>query len=897
MSPYDNLFSAAAKQYSVPLGLLRAVAHAESGMDPEAESKDASGNIIARGIMQLKDSTAKSLGVKNAKDPNEAIPAAAKLLKENLDASGGDEKTALLMYHGGTDMTNWGPLTKAYPGKVYASQAKLMKDDATASDPVFQFLNGGPAKTGSAAAKPSGDATLDFLNSGGATPIAAKEKPIAPNIPVPNPDAALIAKIQKENPGITPEALNIAVLGQKASEKGGGGLAGLISGGTALLTSLGSSITGGIKGLADTGISLAQGNPLQQALNTGQESIENYQAEHTYQPETAVGQLVPALIGLGGSVPGKVAGKQAGDIAAAIKGEQARLPAESAAEGATNVLLTALGASKMLKSAREANVPAPTPATPYEPNPTRPGRAPLVRVNPDGSVTRNDGRPSFTPQPAQPPAAPANTQAAAVMSAGDLAPPIEFNTPAVAQVANPITETLRPQVAVADPMVPPAAIGPTNASVRIEPRPNPALDIESASPELKTVVEQTRKRGKPINEEALQRHLEADELGVHLTEGQATRDPSQISWEQNNRGKYPQLAERFNAHNKELISAANDIKAKAAPDVDVADQVTGGDKLIKSYETKLDVEHANIKELYNKMNEANGGKFPVDGKAIVKAVEASPEWDFKKDFLPAPVQKILDRIASGKQEMNFAGFESLRTTLASEMRKAERAGDGNASYALKIVRNEMEKLPLAEGTASVKSLADAARAANSALHAKLKADPAMDAVDSGKAFADDFARKYVIGAKRQHIQAMKESLGDDPEALQTLSAVTMNHLKQSAGLKSDSDNFSQAGYRTALDKLGPKLDDLMPGEGARLARQLGNVAFYTQQQPRGSFVNNSNTTVAGKVVEAGKTGAEMGVNMLVPGAQLGSMARNAAKARAERNRLTEVLQPGAGIRK
>jgi hypothetical protein len=147
MGQFDPLFNQAAQQYGVDPNLLRAVASTESSMNPTATSTDANGNPLAMGLMQLTAATAKSLGVKDPYDPAQAIPAAAKLLRQNLDAANGDQKTALMMYHGGTDTSNWGPKTRAYPDQVYNNLAKNTQQALKASDPVYQALVGGNAAT------------------------------------------------------------------------------------------------------------------------------------------------------------------------------------------------------------------------------------------------------------------------------------------------------------------------------------------------------------------------------------------------------------------------------------------------------------------------------------------------------------------------------------------------------------------------------------------------------------------------------------------------------------------------------------------------------------------------------------------------------------------------------
>ena len=77
--PYADLFVKAGAKYGVSPKLLAAVAKVESGYQPHAVSRAG-----ARGLMQLMPGTAKSLGVHDAFDPQQAIDGGAKLLAHNL---------------------------------------------------------------------------------------------------------------------------------------------------------------------------------------------------------------------------------------------------------------------------------------------------------------------------------------------------------------------------------------------------------------------------------------------------------------------------------------------------------------------------------------------------------------------------------------------------------------------------------------------------------------------------------------------------------------------------------------------------------------------------------------------------------------------------------------------
>lgn len=92
----DEIFESVANEYGVNVNLLKAVAQAESGFDPNATSW-----CGAMGIMQLMPSTAESYGVEDPYDPRQSITGGAKLLSWLLDDYNGNVTLALAGYNAG----------------------------------------------------------------------------------------------------------------------------------------------------------------------------------------------------------------------------------------------------------------------------------------------------------------------------------------------------------------------------------------------------------------------------------------------------------------------------------------------------------------------------------------------------------------------------------------------------------------------------------------------------------------------------------------------------------------------------------------------------------------------------------------------------------------------------
>jgi hypothetical protein len=476
--------------------------------------------------------------------------------------------------------------------------------------------------------------------------------------------------------------------------------------------------------------------------------------------------------------------------------------------------------------------------------------------------------------------------------------------PKIAKVAGEVTQDIKaklPTVTIERQAQAPTAGG---QSVGAAATPNTTIiqqALSVATPELQQALKDI-----PVDQihaPTFQRHIEADTLPipVRLTEGQATGDVVKLSQEQNRRGKDPQLAERFNQQNKDLIDNVQEIRNQAAPDVFGTKTIENSQGIIDAYKEMDTARNTKISEAYKKLEDANGGQFPVDGQAIAAKADALLAKKLKTEFLPSSIKNQLERFKNGEQ-MTFEQYEALRTNLAAEIRKAEKSADGNAKTALSLVRQAAEELPLQQGVAgNLKGLADNARSLAKERFEMLKKDPAYNAAVNDIVPADNFIQKFVINGVNKNVQTMVNHLGKDSPARQHMAAGTINWLADKAGIYGEQANFSQAGFNKALKQLDAvkNTQEIFDPASASHLRTLGNVAGYTQFQPRGSFVNNSNTLVgslAEKAKQAIAVGAEKGGNMLVPGLQLGTTVMEMRARRAAEAETRKALELGAGTK-
>lgn len=427
---------------------------------------------------------------------------------------------------------------------------------------------------------------------------------------------------------------------------------------------------------------------------------------------------------------------------------------------------------------------------------------------------------------------------------------------------------------------------------------SPTIAAEASAP-LKEAVGRLMKNGSEINNDVLARKVEADSLPVKisLTEGQATRDPVTLSNERNMRANQPEFAKHFNEQEQQIVENLSAIRDQAGPTVFSANQVEHGDALIRAYRDKAAVADRDIAAKYKALKDANGGEFPVDARALLQNASESLHQQLLYDHAPPEVMKTLNRLATSNK-MTFENFESLRTNLARIQRSQ---ADGNVKAAAGVIRGAMEELPLERvlgrfaATAKLKPLADEARAAARTQFQALDADPAYKAAVTDSVPPDRFVQKYLINAPRDDVARMRANLARNETALQTMGVSAIDHLRQNSGIDVlGNGRFSQARFNKLMESLSPKLRELVGPQAEASLQKLGNVARYIQEQPAGSFVNNSNTMVAQAGNAAMKTGEGV-VNFMFGGVPVGTFGKHIAEKTMAGKRAKNALAPEAGL--
>lgn len=422
--------------------------------------------------------------------------------------------------------------------------------------------------------------------------------------------------------------------------------------------------------------------------------------------------------------------------------------------------------------------------------------------------------------------------------------------------------------------------------------------ITGASPEFQEGIRKAAQQtGGAINPTAAERIKDAESLPVkaRLTPGQSSGDPSLISEEQNLRGTDQKRAQLYNDQNQNLIDNFDALREKVGPDVFSTNPVEHGDTLINSYEEKGKVARSAIDNAYETARKAIPSTTPVlDAKTLLNNVNSQLEDKWATESAPPDVMKRLQTMADKDGQITAGQFEGLRSRLA----ELARSGDGSARFAANQIRGVVEGSDFLPGTEEFKAPFDQARSLARAHFQELEADPAYNDAVNGITPPDRFVQKYVTGptATRDGVATMRSNLAHDPVATQTMGVAALDQLRRAS--LGTTGNVSQSALNKQLGAMSPKMPSLFDPQTTEHLETMGRVAGYQQIQPKGAYVNNSNTTVSA-LAQAAKTGGEVAAN--AAGAKvgvpvLGTWVRGQLDKRAAAKATKEFLDPYGGLK-
>lgn len=425
--------------------------------------------------------------------------------------------------------------------------------------------------------------------------------------------------------------------------------------------------------------------------------------------------------------------------------------------------------------------------------------------------------------------------------------------------------------------------------------------LTAAAPELQQAVRQAaRDTGGAVNQTAYENHLDADQHGVQLMEGQATRDENQFSAEQNS--VHPDIKARISKQTVQMTDALDNIRREAAPGAVQNNPIENGqtavDKL-KAYDEQV---VADIDKKYAAARAASAtGDLQMDGSSFVSDANAALKPQSKFRFLPPTARGILDDVAGANGKMTLDDYQAYDTQLGNEIAKAKAAQDGNAAFAIGKVKESLNRVKPADAeTSQAKDLFDTARSAAKARFDEMDADPAYQAAVSDvslsgvkkgqpSVLADKFLDKYALQAPKANLDRLMGKL--DEEGQQAVTSHTLSAIRDRA--ITPNGQVSPHGYNGALEKYGPKLDSLVAPETRESLESLGRVITNAKVPPPGHSVNYSKSGVVANAAKGvGSELASAAVNAKTFGMGMPIIRGIADNAFAKRS-----LAPGAGLTK
>lgn len=397
------------------------------------------------------------------------------------------------------------------------------------------------------------------------------------------------------------------------------------------------------------------------------------------------------------------------------------------------------------------------------------------------------------------------------------------------------------------------------------------IDPASITPALKKAlmddVGAALKTGGSLDEGALARLADYRRLGLTPTRGRLTLDPYDVTQEQNamrvaaatgaRDAKLPQIAQDNNQRLLGSVEGFNPINDRVMLGERVIAPILGRDAGMKSA----------VDSLYERARDSSGRSAPLDGAWFAQQVNAELDKKLLGYAVPTSVQTKLNQIAKGEVpfDVNFA--EQLKTVLG-DIGRADKGG--STSKAMGVIRQVLDSTPLrpasqvnpgnlpaVPGTVPAspsvigQEAIDAFNEARNAARQRFAwqdSNPAIRSAVDGAA-PDNFLREQIISRSASASDVadlMRQFKQSSPQAVDAVRSAVVQHLKDAAigrGNQAQTANFSGRQWLAALSDIGDaKLKSIFSADELEQLKAIGRTGSIETFQPRGSAVNNSNTT-------------------------------------------------------
>jgi hypothetical protein len=393
---------------------------------------------------------------------------------------------------------------------------------------------------------------------------------------------------------------------------------------------------------------------------------------------------------------------------------------------------------------------------------------------------------------------------------------------------------------------------------------------------------------------------------VHLTRGQAARDPMQFAWEQRVAGQQgvgEPLNDLMSAQNRALIENLNVLGANKGLQPFEASQ-----QIIKHIEGVDEALRARVNDAYKLVRNSAGRPATVSTEGFTAAArnrltEGRPElagMTGLADYLPEAVAKQYNDIATGKLPLTVDTIQFLDRAWGGVQRGA---GDDTTRKAIGALRTALNEAPVddALGKESMQAY-NAAKALAKQRFDLIDANPAYKAIVDGtkQAEPDKFFQTFAAGSNVSQLKGLKQLIGTDN--VQMLQDTLVGNLKRVALNRASDENgvFSQAAYNKILQDpvQGPRLREIF-ADNPKVLDQLyrvGRVSENLIKIPAASKVNTSNTASAGAniVRDVARSEAGQAITSMLPNwmTGLGRVVGDAGRQVEQSQLVQQAVRPG-----
>lgn len=362
----------------------------------------------------------------------------------------------------------------------------------------------------------------------------------------------------------------------------------------------------------------------------------------------------------------------------------------------------------------------------------------------------------------------------------------------------------------------------------------PASYVDDVANDVRTALQS----GGNLDERALTNMAAGKALGIDLTKGQATQNPSQFGKELFLREapggeqlgtQYVSSLAKLNQNIDEVATGRNMLPPTL--------NVEAGRKALDALRAADKPARQTVDRLYESARARIGVNEPLDQAAFVKKAFDDLQQAGVVDKLPGQFQQALNMLSTGKSQLTMAEAQMMLRAANGRISKSADPVEREALYVFKAALDDTID---SAGTALGQDAATAFRIARQAAakrFQRIERIPALrDALEKGMA-PDDFMKRAVYSAKLDDLRALRGYLrSNDRQAWNQVRSQVLADIKQAATKGSDEPaDFSQAAFNKQLNSLrqSGKLGVLFSDSEIKTLEAIARVGRLIQQGPPG----------------------------------------------------------------